>query len=192
MNSGRRRPEDLARDKIDRLLNDAGWKLQYRDNINIDAGRGIAIREFLLASGYGFADYLLYVDGYAAGVVEAKKQGLTLTEVENQTDRYGNGLPDGLPAPRRPLPFCYQSTGIETHFTNFLDPEARSRPVFGFHRPETLAAWMEADLKTPGSGLRNRMRVMPPLSREGLWEHQHKVIANLPFAAHANSDLMLF
>jgi type I restriction enzyme R subunit len=179
MESARRRPEDRARDKIDQLLRDAEWQLQYRDNVNIDAGRGIAIREFLLAPGYGFADYLLYVDGFAAGVVEAKKEGVTLTEVENQTDRYGNGLPPGLPAPRRPLPFCYQSTGTETRFTNFLEPEARSRSVFGFHRPETLAAWMDADLKSAGSGLRNRLRVMPPLSREGLWEHQYRVIANL-------------
>lgn len=77
------------------------------------------------------------------------------------------------------MPFCYQSTGIETRFTNLLEPDARSRPVFGFHRPETLAAWMEADLKSPGSGLRSRLRIMPPLPRDGLWEHQHRVIANL-------------
>ncbi|MDQ6760193.1 MAG: hypothetical protein M3Z32_10060 [Acidobacteriota bacterium] len=51
--------------------------------------------------------------------------------------------------------------------------------MFGFHRPETLAAWMEADLKSPGSGLRSRLRIMPPLPRDGLWEHQHRVIANL-------------
>jgi type I restriction enzyme, R subunit len=72
------RPEDRARSNID----------QNRDGINIDAGRCIAIREFLLASGCGFADYPLYVDGYAAGVVEAKKAGVPLTEVELQTDPY--------------------------------------------------------------------------------------------------------
>jgi type I restriction enzyme R subunit len=173
------RPEDRARINIDRLLTGAGWIIQNRDSINIEARRGIAIREFLLATGYGFADYLLYVDGYAVGVVEAKKAGEPLTEVEIQTDRYSEGLPSNLPAPRRPLPFCYQSTGIETRFTNLLEPDARSRPVFGFHRPETLAAWLEADLKNAGSGLRNRLRIMPPLAREGLWDHQHRVIVNL-------------
>ena len=81
------RPEDRARTNIDRLLAGAGWLIQNRDSINIEAGRGIAIREFLLAPGYGFADYLLYVDGYAAGVVEAKKAGVALTEVELQTSR---------------------------------------------------------------------------------------------------------
>ena len=134
------RPEDRARAHIDRLLTAAGWILQNRDSVNIGAGRGIAIREFPLAPGHGFADYLLYIDGAAAGVVEAKKAGESLTEVEGQTAKYSTGLPDGLPARRRPLPFCYESTGVETRFTNLLEPDARSRSVFGFHQPETLAA----------------------------------------------------
>ena len=100
---------------------------------------GVAIREFPLTSGHGFADYLLYVDGKAAGVIEAKKAGVPLIGVEHQSERYVQGLPATLPAWRRPLPFAYESTGIETRFTNGLDPEPRSRPVFAFHRPETLA-----------------------------------------------------
>ena len=173
------RPEDRARANIDRLLTAAGWLIQNRDSINIEAGRGVAIREFPLAPGHGFADYLLYVDGYAAGIIEAKKEGVPLVEVEIQAGRYSQGLPRNLPAPRRPLPFCYQSTGVETRFTNLLEPDARSRPVFAFHRPETLAVWLESDLKSPGSTLRGRLRIMPPLPREGLWDHQHRVIANL-------------
>jgi type I restriction enzyme R subunit len=112
-------------------------------------------------------------------VVEAKKAGVPLIGVEIQTARYSEGLPQNLPAPRRPLPFCYESTGIETRFTNLLEPDARSRPVFGFHRPETLAGWLEADVKSPGCGLRNRLRIMPPVRREGLWDHQYRVISNL-------------
>ncbi|MGO9274317.1 MAG: hypothetical protein ACLQOO_29475 [Terriglobia bacterium] len=72
------------------------------------------MRNFPLRPGHGFADYLLYVDGAAAGVVEAKKEGATLTGFEVQTVKYSEGLPDELKAYRRPLPFCYQSTGIET------------------------------------------------------------------------------
>jgi type I restriction enzyme R subunit len=109
---------------------------------NIHAARGVAIREFPLESGYGFADYLLYVDGKAAGIIEAKKQGATLTGVESQSARYAAGLPAALPAWRRPLPFLYESTGIETHFTNGLDPEPRARPVFAFHTPEMLGEWL--------------------------------------------------
>ena len=135
-------PEAEARLEIDRLLAAAGWDVQDAGAANIHAGRGVAIREFPLP-GYGFADYLLYVDGKAAGVTEAKKAGSTLTGVEIQSDKYTRGLPEGLPRWHNPLPFSYQSTGVETRFTNGLDPEPRSRNVFAFHRPETLAGWLD-------------------------------------------------
>jgi len=72
-------PEELARAEIDRLLTAAGWHVCDVAAANLHAARGVAIREFPLASGFGFADYLLYVDGKAVGVIEAKKQGATLT-----------------------------------------------------------------------------------------------------------------
>jgi type I restriction enzyme R subunit len=116
---------------------------------NIHGARGVAIREFPLKSGHGHADYLLYVDGKAAGVIEAKKEGTTLTGVETQSAKYTTGLPDSLPAWRKPLAFAYQSTGIETRFTNGLDPAPRSRPVFALDRPDTLAAFLEVDTVIP-------------------------------------------
>jgi type I restriction enzyme, R subunit len=75
----------------------------------------------------------LYVDEKAAGVIEAKKAGTTLTGVEIQSDKYKHGLPDILPAWYRPLPFCYQSTGVEIRFTKGFEPDYRSRNVFSFH-----------------------------------------------------------
>ena len=72
----------------------------------------MAIREFPLP-GYGFADYLLYVDGNAAGVIEAKKEGVTLTGVETQSDKYTKGLPAGLPGWSNPLPFCVKTAITE-------------------------------------------------------------------------------
>jgi type I site-specific restriction endonuclease len=80
--------EQQARQKIDGLLAAAGWHVFNLDQANIHAARGVAIREFPLESGFGFADYLLYVDGKAAGIIEAKKQGATLTGVEFQSGRY--------------------------------------------------------------------------------------------------------
>ena len=82
------------------------------------------------------------MDGLPAGVVEAKKEGETLSGYEIQTEKYSVGLPDELKPYRKPLPFCYQSTGIETRFTNLMEPDARSRQVFAFHRPETFADWL--------------------------------------------------
>jgi type I restriction enzyme R subunit len=181
-------PEQSARSKIDALLAAAGWAVQDAAAANIHAGRGVAIREFPLP-GYGFADYLLYVDGRAAGVIEAKKEGVTLTGVETQSDKYTKGLPAGLPRWRNPLPFSYQSTGIETRFTNGLDPTPRSRPVFAFHKPELLAEWLGSTQNhvqdAPGRYLERgatflaRLQAMPPLEEEGLWPAQIMAIRNL-------------
>ncbi len=68
-------PEARARQTIDALLTQAGWRVCDVGNANIHAGdsavKGVAIREFPLNPGHGFADYLLY--GKAFGVIEAKK-----------------------------------------------------------------------------------------------------------------------
>jgi type I site-specific restriction endonuclease len=68
-------PEDLAREHIDQALEQAGWRVQDYKSANLQAGRGVALRNFPLMSGHGFEDYLLYVDGKAAGIIEAKKEG---------------------------------------------------------------------------------------------------------------------
>ncbi|WP_020675075.1 type I restriction-modification enzyme R subunit C-terminal domain-containing protein [Geopsychrobacter electrodiphilus] len=193
-------PEAEARQKIDALLVAAGWLVQDAAAAHIHAGRGIAIREFSLP-GHGFADYLLYVDGKAAGVIEAKKVGSTLTGVEVQSTKYTQGLPAGLPRWHNPLPFCYESTGVETRFTNGLDPEPRSRNVFAFHRPEMLADLLDIAGTTglpsdlggasiaaefqPQTFLA-RLQHMPELVTEGLWPAQIKAIQNLEFSLKEN------
>ncbi|MCA3215237.1 MAG: DEAD/DEAH box helicase family protein [Burkholderiales bacterium] len=209
--------EQQARVVIDRLLTAAGWVVQDVKAADVHAGRGVALREFELNPGHGTADYLLYVDGKAAGVIEAKKQGASLTGVEAQSARYAQGLPAALPAHRRPLPFLYESTGLETHFTNGLDPEPRARNVFAFHRPEMLAAWL-TDLPqatvlstgTPAPGAPTgagfapatflaRVRHMPPLvtawgdgvNQQQLWPAQITAIRNLEASLARNKPRAL-
>ena len=192
-------PEKQARQRIDAALNEAGWQVQSRDAVNLQAGRGVAVREFRLKPGHGYADYMLYVDGQAVGVIEAKKEGDTLTGVEVQAEKYAAGVPDALPAPFRPLPFLYQSTGIETRFTNRFDPDTRSRRVFHFHKPETLAEWAQTDpLWLPYVGgqpdprsnvpstLRSRLRAMPSVEEKGLWPAQLKAVRNLELSLAAD------
>ncbi len=166
-------PEERARKKIDHLLAQAGWEVQDFKAINIAAAPGVAVREFPL-KGAGEADYLLYADGRALGVVEAKPEGHTLTGVELQSAKYTAGFPDTLPSWRMPLPFAYESTGTETRFTNALDPDPRSREVFSFHRPEELIR-----LATLDRQLRATLREMAPLEPRGLWEKQITAIQNL-------------
>ena len=188
-------PEARAREKIDALLAQAGWLVQDRADMNLTAGDGIAVREFKLEQGHGYVDYLLFVDGNALGVVEAKPAGYSFTSVEFQAKKYVEGLPASLTAPRKPLPFAYISTGEETVFINELDPQPRSRQIFTFHRPETLREWLTADtldgwLKQSGSfytaaedtkpsTLRARLRAMPPIDSAGMWQNKVQAIANL-------------
>ena len=144
-------PEAKARVEIDRMLAGAGWVVQDYARVNLSAARGVAVREFVLKAPHGGADYLLFVDGEAVGVAEAKKEGETLTGVAWQTTKYVDGLPDELPTGvEGALPFAYQSTGVETRFTNTLDPDAKSRQVFWFHRPETLAGWRSPSAPSEG------------------------------------------
>nr|WP_315489351.1 type I restriction-modification enzyme R subunit C-terminal domain-containing protein [uncultured Rhodoferax sp.] len=200
-------PEQKARVSIDALLVAAGWHVCSVADANIHAATGVAIREFPLNNGFGFADYLLYVNGKACGVIEAKKEGATLTGVELQSGRYAQGLPTTLPAWRRPLPFVWESTGIETHFTNGLDPEPRARGVFAFFRPELLVQWL-AYLPSPANGTTaqetagtflSRMRSMPKLVTEwgsggahySLWPAQISAITNLEKSLAANKPKAL-
>ena len=188
-------PEQKAREQIDRLLEQAGWAVQDVHSLNLSAARGVAVREFGLKPGHGTADYLLYVDGKAAGVVEAKPAGYTLTGVETQSGKYSDGLPDTLPAHRKPLPFLYETSGSETRFTNLIDPEPRSRGVFAFHTPDALADWVGSNTTTalaspagvaePGAvyavaqNLRQRLTEMPSLDAGALWPVQERAILNL-------------
>lgn len=200
-------PEQKARVSIDALLVQAGWHVCNVADANIHASTGVAIREFPLNPGFGFADYLLYVNGKACGVIEAKKQGATLTGVELQSSRYAQGLPKSLPAWSRPLPFVWESTGVETHFTNGLDPEPRARSVFAFFRPELLVQWLafipplagsHAVSEAPGTFLA-RMRSMPKLVTEWgsggahyqLWPAQISAITNLEKSLAANKPKAL-
>lgn len=166
------KPEEEARQLIDELLEAAGWKVQdYRD-LNLGAALGIAVREFPLKT--GSADYMLFVDRKAAGVIEAKPIGATLGGVDWQSDKYTIGLPDDLPNFQKPLPFAYESTGKETFFRDLRDPEPCSRRVFAFLKPETLKDYLSQE-----STLRAYLQELPPLITEGLRNCQIEAIENL-------------
>jgi type I restriction enzyme R subunit len=148
-------PEELARQSIDALLQQCGWLIQNYKKLDLSAGRGIAIREVRLKEGR--CDYLLLIDRKPVGIIEAKKAGVTLSTVAFQSGQYAKNLPDFLRGPLTGhLPFLYESTGVETYFRDERDPHPRSRRVFAFHRPETLAKWLEEP-----DTLRRRLAEMP-------------------------------
>ena len=172
--------EAKARVQIDKQLADAGWKVQSQEALNLGAGPGVAVREFTLEKPHGRVDYLLFLNGQPAGVIEAKPEGTPLVEVEHQSGKYVAGLPDWMKPPVYPLPFIYESTGVETRFTNGYDPDARSRRVFTFHRPETLTEWLREIADNPHlPTFRARLKAMPPLDERGLWGKQAEAIGNV-------------
>ncbi len=176
-------PEQLARRDIDEQLEACGWVVQDYKNAAVAAAQGVAVREVPTTAGP--ADYVLYVDGQAVGVLEAKKAGMTLTGVEPQTRKYQAAYPEALPAVEihGALPFGYESTGTETRFTSGLDPVPASRRAFTFHRPDTLARWLADHAEGEGRepGLRAGVMLLPGLDAEAghLWPAQAEAIGNL-------------
>ena len=165
-------PEQKARDHIDKMLVEAAWVVQSKNKVNLSAGKGVAVREY--QTDVGPADYVLFVDRKPLGVIEAKReeQGEKLTVHEDQSKDYAESKLKYLN--NDPLPFVYESTGVLTRFTDYRDPKPRSRPVFHFHRPETLLEWYGQN-KT----LRARLKEIPELDETGLRPAQIKAIRNL-------------
>ena len=176
--------EQRARVLIDRQLADAGWNVQHTQELNLFAGQGVAVREAVMAAGHGRADYLLYVEQRAVGVIEAKPEGVPLSGVEWQSAMYADGLP---PAVRLKalthdgrLPFVVEASGSETHVTNGFDPSPRARRVFAFPRPETLArALRDAEADPTAPTWRAKVARMPALFTEGLRPAQIEAVIGI-------------
>jgi type I restriction enzyme R subunit len=165
-------PEQLARQKIDALLEAAGWAIQNRADFNRSAALGVAVREFQLPTGP--CDYLLFVNGKAAGVIEAKKAGDTLSTVADQSGDYMASLPPHLARWNDQLILGYESTGDETYFRDMRDPRPRSRRIFAFHKPDILLEWLKM-----GTTLRARLQDFPELDERGLRDCQVEAIHGL-------------
>ena len=83
-------PETKARITIDENLKLAGYVVQDLKDMNLSISRGVAVREY--PTDIGPVDYVLFVDGNAVGVVEAKRteMGQDMTSVETQSGGYAN------------------------------------------------------------------------------------------------------
>ena len=160
-------PEQVARDKIDKMLTEADWMVQDKNRVNLAANIGVAVREY--QTDVGPADYVLFVERKPVRIIEAKREeeGHKLTVVEEQSKDYAGSKLKYLD--NSPLPFVYESTGIITRFTDYRDPRPRGRNVFSFHRPETFFEWGKSD-----KSLRGRLQDTPVLNHEGLRPAQIK------------------
>ncbi|CCI52135.1 DEAD/DEAH box helicase family protein [Nostocoides jenkinsii] len=158
---------------IDRQLADAGWSVQDKKSLNLIAHQSVSCREVVMKAGHGRVDYLLYVDRKVVGVIEAKPEGTTLSGVEWQSAVYANGLPaeaelKSITVDGR-LPFVFEASGSETHFTNGYDPHPRARRIFNFPTSATLAKQIrDAEAEPDKPTWRAKVQHLPPLDEAPL------------------------
>ena len=183
-------PEERARVLIDAQLTQAGWSVQDRKQIDLVNHIGVAVRETILKNVAGRADYLLYLNRKIVGVIEAKPSGVTLTEVQWQSHRYAKGLDANqskfATLHRDELPFIYEASGTETHFTNLYDLEPRARHIFNFQKPETLARIIRESENQEYATWRGRVHQMPSLEGYDLRPASHRAILAIEQSLKAN------
>lgn len=166
------KPEMQARLSIDEQLRQAGWVIQTWPKANLGESLGVVVREYPTDSGP--ADYLLFVNRIAVGVIEAKKDETILTQAEEQTLRYATSKIK-FRKDEAPLSFLFEATSQVIHFTDLRDPEPRAREVFHFFKPETLQEWVKQD-----ASLRARLKTnMPELPKANLRACQISAITGL-------------
>jgi len=165
-------PEQIACDKIDKMLAASGWIVQPKDKINLNAGLGVAVTEY--QTDVGPADYVLFVDKNPVGIIEAKRieEGVHLTAHEDQSVGYATAKLKYIDNEK--LPFVYESTGEVTRFTDYRDAKPRSREIFSFQRPETFLEWCRQN-----ASLRTRLLDIPSLPEMNLRDCQVTAINNL-------------
>lgn len=158
--------------------------VQSREEMNLGAGQGVAVREFATSSGP--VDYALFAGRQLCGVIEAKREGTTLSGFSDQASRYMEDLPPQLLRSSDQVRFEYVASPTETLFRDHADPSPRSRRVFLFHRPETLLRW----LVEPAT-IRTRLQAMPPLATDGLRTCQIEAVTNLEASLAADKPRAL-
>ena len=178
-------PEEKARVKIDQMFEEAGWQVVDRDfySPTITAA---AIREGLLEGNHE-ADYFLFLNGMAVGVLEAKRKEVDVTSdvVCEQAIRYTRYVPiDRYRAFTRLLPFIFVSNGEETYFRDCRDEESNLEPINRIYTPKEMVKLL--GIEDPYAGL-------PTLSKKGLRDCQYEAISELEgsFRAGQNRALLV-
>ena len=93
-------PEEKARIAIDKQLTRAGWEIVSREEYA--PGCAAAVKEALMIGNHE-ADYLLFIDGKAIAVLEAKREENELgDDVRQQAEDYAH-TPQNWPRANGPI-----------------------------------------------------------------------------------------
>ena len=163
-------PEEKARQKIDQWFTDAGWEVINRDEYD-PTSTAVAIREGLL-KGNLEADYFLFINGKAVGVLEAKREETDAfsSKVCEQAALYARSVPNIYQTYQKPLPFIFTSNGKELYFCNFREQDHYFKQIMTIPTPHELVKKL---------GINDYFAGLPTLRKKGLRDCQYEAITEL-------------
>ena len=163
-------PEEKARIKIDQWFADAGWEVINRDDYEPTC-TAVAIREGLL-KGNLEADYFLFINGKAVGVLEAKREETDAfsSVVCEQAALYARSVPNIYQTYQKPLPFIFTSNGKELYFCDFREQDHYFKQIMTIPTPHELVKRL---------GINDYFAGLPTLRKKGLRDCQYEAITEL-------------
>ncbi|MBD5200382.1 MAG: DEAD/DEAH box helicase family protein [Bacteroidales bacterium] len=177
-------PEQIAREKIDRMFAEAGWAVVNRDHYSPEIS-AVAVEEGLM-KGNCEADYLLFINGKAVGVLEAKREEVDVTAsvVAEQAEHYAKSVPHWCQAWHDPLPLAYVSNGKDLFYRDLRNPDSSYEPIKKIHSPKEITRML---------GITDFYAALPTLQKRGLRDCQYEAITELEksFRAGQNRALMV-
>ena len=177
-------PEEKVRQKIDQWFTDAGWEVINRDDYEPTC-TAVAIREGLL-KGNLEADYFLFINGKAVGVLEAKREETDAfsSKVCEQAALYARSVPNIYQTYQKPLPFIFTSNGKELYFCDFREQDHYFKQIMTIPTPHELVKKL---------GIEDTFAGLPTLKRKGLRDCQYEAVTELEksFRSGQNRALMV-
>ena len=163
-------PEEKARIKIDQWFADAGWEVINRDDYEPTC-TAVAIREGLLKDNLE-ADYFLFINGKAVGVLEAKREETDAfsSKVCEQAALYAKSVPNIYQTYQKPLPFIFTSNGKELYFCDFREQDHYFKQIMTIPTPHELVKKL---------GINDYFAGLPTLHKKGLRDCQYEAITEL-------------
>ena len=158
------KPEEAAREKIDKQLMNVGWDIVSRDEyIPMST---TAVKEALM-QGNTESDYLLFIDNKAIAVVEAKREENPLgDDVAEQAEDYATHPQNWYGLWKRNLiPLVYLANGKKILLKNLLaDPKGEYTEISEMHSPKKMLQMI---------GAKSEYGALPYLQRKGLRDCQY-------------------
>ena len=163
-------PEEKARIKIDQWFADAGWKVVDREDYEPTC-TAVAIREGLL-KGNLEADYFLFINGKAVGVLEAKREDIDAfsNKVCEQAALYARNVPNLYQTYQKPLPFIFTSNGKDLYFCDFREQDSYFKQIMSIPTPHELVKKL---------GIEDTFAGLPTLKKKGLRDCQYEAVTEL-------------